>query len=81
MPTTNAEQRERAKKGIKARQDAIKTLIQNHQVEFDALHTRNRISLGLTPSATSPSREQLEERIKRNQAKLAKDMEMLRLVS
>lgn len=70
MPTP--EERDRAKKGIRARQDAIKTLIERHQDEFDELHTRNRVALGLRPTSSGPSREALEERIRKQEERLAK---------
>lgn len=73
--------REKAKKGIKARQDAVRTLIERHKPEFDELHMRNRVAAGLTPKPLGPSREQLEERIRKNREKLTKDEEMLRLVT
>ena len=66
------EEKDRAKKGIKARQDAIKTLIERHQTEFDEIHVRNRIALGLSPRSAGPNREQLEERIKRQKERLEK---------
>lgn len=64
--------KDKAKKGIKARQDAIKTLIERHQTEFDQLHASNRVALGLSPRSAGPSRAQLEERIKRQEERLAK---------
>lgn len=66
------DERDKAKKGIKARQDAIKTLIANHQDEFDELHAKNRIALGLPLRSSGPTREELEERIKKQREKLEK---------
>ena len=66
------EEKDKAKRGIKARQDAIKTLIERHQTEFDDLHARNRVAAGLSPRSAGPSREVLEERIKRQEERLAK---------
>ena len=66
------EEKDRAKKGIKARQDAIRTLIERHQREFDELHTRNRIEAGLSPRSAGPSREALEERIRKQKERLEK---------
>ena len=58
-------EKDKAKKGIKARQDAMKTLIERHQDEFDDLHARNRVALGLSPRSAGPSREQLERQRER----------------
>ena len=66
------EEKDRAKKGIKARQDAIKTLIERHRGEFDDLHARNRVEAGLPPRSAGPSREVLEERIRRQKERLEK---------
>lgn len=66
------EEKDKAKKGIKARQDAVKTLIERHQTEFDELHARNRVALGLSPRSAGPSREELEDRIKRQEQRLEK---------
>lgn len=73
--------REKAKKGIRARQDAIKTLLERHREEFDTLHISNRIALGLPPTTQAPTAEKLAERIRKQEEKLAKDRELLRLVS
>lgn len=70
MPT--ATNTNKARKGIKARQDAIKTLIANHQDEFNELHARNRVAAGLSPRSAGPSKKQLEERIKRQRERLEK---------
>ena len=78
MPTT-ADQKDKARKGIKARQDALTTLIANHQEEFDDLHAKNRIALGLSLRSSGPTREQLEERIRRQREKLEKWEAELRL--
>ena len=66
------EERDKAKRGIKARQDAIKTLIERYQSEFDELHARNRVALGLSPRSAGPTRRELEERIKRQTERLEK---------
>jgi NAD+--asparagine ADP-ribosyltransferase len=71
MPTT-PEQKSKAKRGIRARVDAVNTLIQRHQAEFDELHAQNRVAAGLTPRSSGPTREQLEERIKRQRERLDK---------
>lgn len=68
----STDERDKAKKGIKARQDAIKTLIERHQTEFDEMHARNRVALGLSPRSSGPSREKLRERIKRQEERLEK---------
>lgn len=70
MPTTA--ERDKAKKGIRARQDAIKTLIERHQDEFDELHAKNRVAAGLSPRSAGPSKEQLEERIRKQRERLEK---------
>lgn len=75
----STEEKDKARKGIKARQDAIKTLIERHQPEFEELHARNRVALGLSPRSAGPSREQLQERIKRQEQKLAKWRQELEL--
>lgn len=70
MPTTA--EKDRAKKGIKARQDALATLIANHQEEFDELHRKNRVAAGLPLRSSGPTRAQLEERIRKQEERLAK---------
>ena len=70
---------QRQKKGVQARQEAIQALIANHQPEFDALVAKNRVALGLTPRASGPSKEELEERIQKQREKLAKWEAELRL--
>ena len=85
MPTTRRQiskaDREKAKKGIRARQEAIKTLIARHQQEFDELHINNRLAAGLAPTNAGPSREELEAKIRKTEEKLAKDRELLRVLS
>lgn len=66
------EEKDRAKKGIKARQDAIRTLIERHKTEFDELHASNRVAAGLSPRSAGPTKEQLEERVKKTREKLEK---------
>jgi hypothetical protein len=73
--------RDKAKRGIKARQDAIATLIANHQAEFDEMHAKNRIALGLSPRSSGPTRQQLEERIQKQREKLEKWEAELRLAA
>lgn len=73
--------RDKAKRGIKARQDAIATLIANHQAEFDEMHAKNRIALGLPPRSSGPTRQQLEERIQKQREKLEKWEAELRLAA
>ena len=79
MPTTD--ERDRAKKGIKARQDAIKTLIANHQDEFNELHRKNRVAAGLPPRSSGPTKAELQERIRKQEEKLAKWREELELAA
>lgn len=74
-----ADEKDRAKKGIKARQDAVKTLIERHQTEFDQLHASNRVALGLSPRSAGPSRAQLEERIRKQRERLEKWERELRM--
>jgi len=64
--------KDKAKKGIKARQDAIASLIANHQDEFDELHRKNRVALGLPLRSQGPTKQQLEERIERRKKELEK---------
>ena len=71
MPKPTKEQKERLKKGVRARLDAIAQLIANHQDEFERLHAQNRVAQGLSPTPSGPSREQLEERIRKQEEKLA----------
>jgi hypothetical protein len=52
--------------------DAINQLVTNHQEEFDRLHAQNRVSLGLSPTTSGPTREQLEDRIRKQEEKLSK---------
>jgi hypothetical protein len=73
--------RDKAKKGIRARQEAIKTLISRHQEEFDEIHIKNRLAVGLAPTNAGPSREELEAKIRKTEEKLAKDRELLRVLS
>lgn len=77
MPTKA--DKDKAKRGIKARQDAIATLIKNHRDEFDRLVAANRLELGLSPRASGPSREQLQERIRKQEERLEKWRAELRL--
>jgi hypothetical protein len=79
MPTQ--EQSERAKLGIRARRDAINTLVERHQDEFDELHRRNRLAVGLPPRSAGPSKAELEERIRKQRERLAKWEADLRLSS
>ena len=79
--TTKSEGHERQQKGVKARQDAIQTLIANHQAEFDELVAKNRVAAGLPPRASGPSREALEERIQRHRERLQKWEDELKLAT
>jgi hypothetical protein len=81
MPTITQEQSDRAKAGIKARRDAINTLIERHQDEFDELHMKNRVAAGLPPRSSGPSKTELEERIRKQKEKLEKWEAELRLSS
>jgi hypothetical protein len=85
MPKTRGQltktDREKAKKGIRARADALKTLIERHQSEFDELLVKNRIAAGLAPTNSGPSKDQLEAKIRKAEEKLAKDRELLRVLS
>jgi hypothetical protein len=69
---TTSEARERQVKGVKARQNAIQALIAAHQAEFDEMVARNRVAAGLPPRASGPSREALEERIRKARERLEK---------
>jgi hypothetical protein len=73
--------REKAKKGIRARADAVKVLIERHKTEFDELIIKNRLAAGLAPTNSGPSREQLAEKIRKAEDKLARDRELLRVLS
>ena len=73
--------RDKAKKGIRARQEAVKILISRHQEEFDEIHIKNRLAAGLAPTNAGPSREELEAKIRKTEEKLAKDRELLRVLS
>lgn len=66
------EVRQRQSAGVRARQKAIQTLIANHQEEYDRLVTQNRVAAGLSPRASGPSTEELEERIRKQRERLAK---------
>lgn len=68
----STEENDKAKRGIKARQDAVRTLITNHQQEFDDLHVRNRVALGLPLRSSGPTREQRAEQIRKLQDKIDK---------
>jgi hypothetical protein len=76
-PMTTPDESDRAKRGIRARQEAIRALIANHQAEFDEMHQKNRVDLGLPLRAQGPTVEQLKERIKRQEEKLEKWREEL----
>lgn len=78
MPTE--EERNRAKKGIKARQDAIKALIANHQDEFDRIHAANRVAAGLPRRSAGPTVEVIEGRLKKAQEQMEKWQRELELV-
>ena len=69
---TSPTDKERARLGIKARQDAIKALITKYQAEFDEMVTKNRVAAGLPLRPQGPTKQQLEERIAREEAKLEK---------
>jgi hypothetical protein len=69
--------REKAKKGIRARQEAIKTLIERHKTEFDEVHVKYRLMAGLAPTNGGLTRAQLEAKIRKGEEKLAKDRELL----
>jgi hypothetical protein len=71
-PMSTAADKDKAKRGIKARQDALKTLIGNHREEFEALVERNRLSLGLSRRPQGASDEVLEARIKRAREQMEK---------
>lgn len=77
---TEAE-RERAKKGIRARQDAIRSLIAAHQAEFDEAVTRNRLAAGLPARPQGATPEQIQAKIERAQRQMEKWREELRLTS
>lgn len=70
--TSKSEAHERQQRGVRARRDAMQTLIANHQAEFDALVARNRVAAGLPPRASGPSLEALEKRIQKQRERLAK---------
>jgi hypothetical protein len=76
-----AAEKDRAKKGIKARQDALETLISNHQAEFDELVTRNRLALGLPARPQGATPEQIQAKIERAEKQMQKWREELRLAS
>jgi hypothetical protein len=76
-----AAEKDRAKKGIKARQDALSTLISNHQAEFDELVTRNRLAVGLPARPQGPTPEQIKAKIERAEQQMEKWREELRLAS
>lgn len=80
-PQLTTADRAKAKKGIRARADALKVLIERHQAEFDELLVKNRIAAGLAPTNSGPSKDQLEAKIRKAEDKLAKDRELLRVLS
>lgn len=73
------EEKERLRRGIKARQDALNTLMERHRQEFDELHAQNRVAAGLSARSAGPSKAQLEERVKKQRERLAKWEAELRL--
>lgn len=77
MPTE--EERERAKKGIRARQDAIKTLIDRYAEEFQGLVESNRVALGLPRRPNMETPQQLEAKLRAAEeraAKLRRELEL-----
>lgn len=72
---------ERQRKGVQARRDAVATLIKTHQDEFDELVAKNRVALGLPPRANGPTKDELEERIRKQEERLEKLKRELRLAS
>jgi hypothetical protein len=73
--------RAKASKGIKARAAAIKELQERHKGEFDELLVQHRMAAGLAPRNNGPSKAQLEARVRKAEERLAKDRDLLRLVS
>lgn len=73
--------REKAKRGINARQEAVKELLKRHKSEFDELLVQYRVAAGLAPSNGGPSKAQLEAQIRKAEETLAKKRDLLRLVS
>ena len=70
MPT--ADERDRAKKGIKARHDAVTTLIANHREEFDEMVKNNRLALGLPAKPSGPTADEIKAKIARAEQQLRK---------
>jgi len=66
------DEKDKAARGMKARRDAMNTLIANHKDEFEELVVKNRVALGLPLKPQGPTPEELEERIRKQEAKLSK---------
>ncbi len=73
------DEKERLRKGIKARQAALRTLMDRHRPEFEELHAQARVAEGLPAKSQGPSRAQLEERVRKQRERLAKWEAELRL--
>lgn len=67
----------KAKLGIKARQDALRSLIKNHQEEFDTMVEENRVSLGLSRRATNETPDEIRAKFERAQQRAEKYRLML----
>lgn len=64
--------KDRTKRGIKARHAATAELIANHQEEFARLHARKRMELGLSSRPSGPTDEELKNRILKRREQLEK---------
>jgi hypothetical protein len=69
---STAADRDRAKRGIRARQEALKSLIANHREEFEGLVKKNRLALGLSARPAGPTVDDLKARIKRSEEQMEK---------
>lgn len=77
MPATTRNT-QKAKAGIRARQDAVRQLIIENQARFDQMVEENRVRLGLPRKATSETPEELRAKLERARKRAEKYEDMLR---
>lgn len=74
-----AAEKERAKKGIRARQDAIKFILEKYADEFQVKLEENRLALGLPRRANAEPPEVLERKLhdaEERAERLRRDLEL-----
>jgi len=66
------EEKERLRRGIRARNEALKALMEKHGGEFERLHAERRVAAGLPAKAQGPTADQRKEQIRRWKEKIRK---------